>query len=77
MVCGGLRQAFEPVAVGVEGGLDRRVPEPLLNDLGMLAVGDQEGSVGVAQIMEAARGGPPWDGCCGKRHIDGDAHLAR
>jgi hypothetical protein len=41
-VGGGLIEAVEEVPVGVERGFDRGVSQPLLDDLRVLTLGDQE-----------------------------------
>jgi hypothetical protein len=51
---GGLVEAFEEMPVGVEGGPDRRVSKSLLDHFRVLALGNQQGNVGVSQVMESA-----------------------
>ena len=53
--CCGLVEAFKEVAVAVEGNLDRRMPEPGLDDLWVLTLGDEHGDMGVAKIVESQR----------------------
>lgn len=52
---GGLVEAFEEVPVGVEGGSDGRVSKTLLDHFRVLTLADQQGDVGVSQVMESAR----------------------
>jgi hypothetical protein len=47
--------AFEQVAEDVVGGVDRGVPAPLGDDVGVFAGGDEERDVGVAEVV-----GPHW-----------------
>jgi hypothetical protein len=44
--------AWEQVAVPVIGHLNRRVPQPLLHNLGVGVVPDHERSSGMSEIME-------------------------
>jgi hypothetical protein len=52
---GGLVEAFEEVPVSVEGGSDGRVSKALLDHFRVLTLADQQGDVGVSQVMESAR----------------------
>jgi len=54
-LCCGLIEAFKEVPVGVEGGPDRSMSQPLLDHLRVLALCDQDGYVSVSQIVEPAR----------------------
>ncbi len=47
-----LIEALKQVPIAVESHVDRRMSEAGLDDLGVLALGDQQGNVGVAQVME-------------------------
>jgi hypothetical protein len=53
-ICGGLTESFEQVPAHVWRGSERGVAEPSLDRLRKLALGDEQGGVGVAQIMEPA-----------------------
>jgi hypothetical protein len=53
-MCGGLTESFERVPAHVQRGSERGVAEPSLDRLRRLALGDEQGGVGVAQIMEPA-----------------------
>jgi len=64
-VGGGLVEAVEQVPVGVERRLDRGMAEALLDDLWMLALGDEQRGVGMPQIVEGA--GLPDGGCDGRQ----------
>jgi len=54
-VGGGLVDAFEEVSVGVERDLDRGVTEAELDDFGVFSLGDEDGCVGVAEVVEPER----------------------
>jgi len=65
---GGLVEAFEEVPVCVEGGSDGRVSKTLLDHFRVLTLADQQGDVGVSQVMESAwfsDGGLPALRACG------------
>ena len=49
----------EQVAVGAEGDVDRRVAHALHDRSGVGALGDEEGGVGVSQVVEACLSGKP------------------
>ena len=49
---GGLVESFEEMSVGVESGPDRRVSEAVLDHFRVFALGNQQGNVGVSQVME-------------------------
>jgi hypothetical protein len=51
----GLR-VVEEVGVGVQGDLGAGVPEPLLDDLDRLSGLEEQGGVGVAQLVHGERG---------------------
>ncbi len=44
-ICSCLVETLKEVFVGVEGGLDRCMTEPFLDDLRMLPLGDEDGSM--------------------------------
>ncbi len=50
-------EAVHQVPVSVDGDLDRGVPEPGLNGLGMFTGSDQPGGVRAAQIVDPALSG--------------------
>ena len=52
---GGLVEAFEEVPVCIEGGSDGRVSKTLLDHFRVLTLADQQGDVGVSQVMESER----------------------
>ncbi len=47
--------AFEQVSVDVVGSPDRSVPESLGDEVGVLAGGDEESDVGVAEVVGSHR----------------------
>ena len=47
-----LLHARQDVGVDIEGGPDLRMPEPFANDLGVDALFQEQGRVGVPQAME-------------------------
>jgi hypothetical protein len=55
VVGGGFVESVEEVAIGVEGHLDRRVSQTGLDDLRVLALGNEKRSVRVPEIVEAKR----------------------
>ena len=54
-VCGGLVETLEEMPVRVESHLDRRVSEPELDHLGVLALGDQHGGMRMSQVVKPER----------------------
>ena len=56
-------ESVHQVPVAVDGYLDRGVPEPGLDGFGVFTGGDQPGGVGVAQVVDPARGADRLDNC--------------
>jgi len=54
--CQGLIQCREQVPVGAKGHLDRRMAQPLHDCLRVSTLGDEQGGVGVPQVVVAQ----PW-----------------
>jgi hypothetical protein len=50
-----LIETLKEVSILVQGDLDRGMPGPRLDDLGMLTLGDQHRHMGVAQVVKAHR----------------------
>jgi len=53
--CGSLVESFEKVPIRVKGDLDRRVSQSELDDLRVLALGDEYGCVRVPKVVEPER----------------------